>query len=136
MARVSPSPTPPPPVLDADACHVKPALNTVTNHPNSQRHIGPFVAAEDQNSDADRHKGEIPENVEEHHGLRIRPIALPLFQLLRCGFSDHHRRLSHHPPASSVAEEPRCLSEALAPSGSLNSVLSVDARGSRDAGRE
>ena len=106
---------PPPPVLKADTNHVKHALHSVPYNPQPQRHSRRFVPAQYHHRRRRHHEREVPNDVQDHHRLRIRPIALPLLQLLRRRLTDHHRRLAHHPPAARLPEEPRRLAEALPP---------------------
>ena len=73
-----------------------------------------LIAAKEEDSSSHNNKGEIPKHIEDHHGLRVGPVALALLELLRRGLPNHHRRLMHHAAATGLVEEPRGLAEALA----------------------
>ena len=90
------------------------ALDGVAEDPEPEGHARGLIAAKEEDSSSHNNKGEIPEHVEDHHGLRVGPIALALLELLRRGLPNHHRRLAHHAAAAGLAEEPRGLAEALA----------------------
>lgn len=102
------------PILDADANHVKHALQGVAHDPESERHAWRLVQAEDHDSCSDYHEGEVPDDVKDHHGFRVRPVTLPLLQLLRRGLAHQHWRLAHHPVAAAgLPQKPSCLAQAL-----------------------
>ncbi|KAF3962493.1 hypothetical protein CMV_012992, partial [Castanea mollissima] len=81
-----------PVVLDTDASHVEEALDGVAKDPEPKGHARGLIELE------------IPKHVEDHHGLQVGPVALALFELLRHGLPNHHRRLAHHAAAVGLAE--------------------------------
>ncbi|KAK8521793.1 hypothetical protein V6N13_021872 [Hibiscus sabdariffa] len=58
------------------------------------------TCSEKKNTNRHHQERHISDNVEDHARLRIRPIALALFELLGSGFSNQHRGFMHH---SSIA---------------------------------
>ncbi|VVA91134.1 unnamed protein product [Arabis nemorensis] len=97
-------------------------LQRIPTDPNSKRHDWVFISAHHQNSRSDRYESQIPNDIENHHRLRICPIALPFLELLRRSFPHNHRRLSHRSAATSTAQKPRRFPQSLSPHGSPFSV--------------
>jgi len=93
---------------------VKNALHSVAYNPQSQRHIRILVATENQDGGGRYDEREVPENIQDYHGLRIGPIALSFFQLFRRRLPHHHRRLAHQAAAARLPQEARRLAEARA----------------------
>ena len=115
-------------VLNENANHVKKALESVSDNPQPQRHRRGLEVAQDQNRRRDDDECEVPNHVEHHYRLRVRPVALPLLQLLRRGLPHEHGRFPHQPPAAGTPQESRGAAQALSPDIPAAAIV-VAARG-------
>lgn len=71
------------------------------------------MAAHDQHRNRDDYEGEVPHKVQDYYRLRVSPIALAFFDLLRRSFADADGRLTHNAaPAAGTAEEASSATEA------------------------
>ena len=50
-----------------------------------------LITAKEEDRSNHNNKGEIPKHVEDHHRLRVGPVALVLLKLLGRGLPNHHR---------------------------------------------
>jgi len=89
-----------------DADHVDDALGGVPSDPEAERHGGTLVVAEHEHDGGDEDEGEVPEEVERHHGAGVGPVRLPLLQLLRRGLP-HQQRWLPHRSAPAPSQKPR-----------------------------
>lgn len=103
---------PPPPVLERHAHHVKHTLHRIANDPKPQRHRWGLFPAHRQHNGGDDEEREVPHEVEDDYRARVRPVALPLLDLLRRRLAHAPRRLARHAPAAGAAEEASCSAEA------------------------
>lgn len=81
-------------------------LGGVPSDPETERHGGALVVAEHEHDGGDEDEGEVPEEIERHHGAGVGPIRLPLLQLLRRGLPHQQRRLPHR-SAPAPPQQPR-----------------------------
>lgn len=98
-----------PPVLNAHTRDVKNALHSVAYNPQPQGHIRILVATKKQDGGGRDNEREVPKNIQDYDGLRIGPIALSFFQLLRRRLPHHHRRLAHQSASARLPKEARRL---------------------------
>lgn len=71
------------------------------------------MPAQNHHHDGDRHKGEVPEDVENDDGLGVGPVAAALLEVRGGSLADNHRGLAHHAAAAGAAEERGGVMEGL-----------------------
>ena len=81
------------------------ALNGVPNDPEAERHGRALFAAQREHGGGNEDEGEVPQEVERHHGAGVGPVGLPLLQLIRRRLPHQQGRLAHR-PATAPAQEP------------------------------
>uniref|UniRef100_A0A7C9ET96 Uncharacterized protein n=1 Tax=Opuntia streptacantha TaxID=393608 RepID=A0A7C9ET96_OPUST len=94
--------TPPSPATakrNKDAKDMNDALQGISGGPEAEREAEGVEAADEEGGGCGDDEGGVPGNVERDDGVRVSPVDLSVFNLLRCSLPHRHRRLPHPSPA-------------------------------------